>query len=142
MKARGAVSAVAMFSVAVTLGLPKVASASHAPRISDYSNPDATAYNGQICSVDAVTPSGSYSLYDASDGSYYRLRYSANCRSIWGRSANNASKRNGMHTHRHDVYGWTSGIYTGATYAWTAQLDDLGHQGNLHVDNLGETASY
>jgi hypothetical protein len=113
------------------------ATATHINVINDGTDPNSTiGPNGQHCSVDAVTPSGNYTV---TLGDYvYRLRYSANCRSVWARSLNNAPKRNDMVAHRHSSPTYcASGINNGDTYTWTNQVDDAGHLSNIHVNNSG-----
>jgi hypothetical protein len=111
--------------------------ATHINRINDGTDPNSTKYNGQNCSVDAITPSGDYTI-DVG-GFAYSLRYSANCRSIWGRSLNGAPRRNDMQTHRHSSpTNCTNDVFfSGSTYQWTAQLDDYEHIGNLHLNYSG-----
>ena len=128
--------AILMTVIAVGL-LSSTAGATHAKRINDGSDPNSTTGpNGQHCSVDAVTPSGNYII---TLGDYvYRLRYSANCRSVWARSLNNAPKRNDMVAHRHSSPTYCAyGIVNGGTYTWTNEVDDAGHISNIHVNNSG-----
>jgi len=135
---RKAFVAVATFAVLFLMIMPGTAVATHANRIPDFSDPNSTqGPNGNNCSADAVTPSVPGKTYTIPYGNYvYRLRYSLNCRSVWGRSVNNATNRGAMHTHRHSDGALTgSCCITGDTYAWTRQLDDAGHQSNLHLGN-------
>jgi hypothetical protein len=134
---RKAFAAIATAAIVVLMMMPGTALATHNNRIPDFSDPNSTrGPNGNNCSADAITPSPA-SSYTMTYGDYaYRLRYSANCRSVWGRSLNSAPRRSAMHTHRHSDGALTgSCCITGDTYAWTRQLDDAGHLSNLHLGN-------
>jgi hypothetical protein len=131
------VSRAVVLTVAAVGILAATASATHIKVINDGTDPNSTiGPNGQHCSVDAVTPAGNYVV---TIGDYaYRLRYSANCRSVWARSVNSAPKRNDMVAHRHSSPTYcASGINNGDTYTWTNQVDDAGHVSNIHVNNPG-----
>jgi hypothetical protein len=127
----------ALLTVLAVGMLATTAGATHIKRVNDGSDPNSTVGpNGQHCSVDAVTPAGNYVV---TIGDFvYRLRYSANCRSVWGRSLNNAPKRNDMVAHRHSAPTYCAyGINNGDTYTWTNEVDDAGHVANIHVNNPG-----
>jgi hypothetical protein len=122
------IAAVGVFSATAT--------GTHNNRINDGTDPNATVGpNGNNCSADAVTPAGNYAIVWGDWA--YRLRYSANCRSVWGRSSNQAPKRNDMVTHRHSPERCVSGIRNGDTYTWTNQVDDAGHLSNVHLNTSG-----
>lgn len=137
-KAFATIAAAALSFVMIMSG---PASATHQKIINDGTDPNSTkGPNGQNCSADAITPSGNYTI---TIGDYvYRLRWSLNCRSVWGRSANNAPRRNDMVAHRHTDsnsggYCTTTRRFSGDTYTWTAQVDDRNHGSNVHINYSG-----
>ena len=133
-------------AISVAMLLPSVAAGHHlANDVPDNSNPDTTSRNGQICSASSVPVSGGdYS--QVINGWTYWLRYSTNCRSVWARSSNNATRRSDMVTKRIPDSNWGGFCtgnthFSGDTWYWTGQVDDAAHQSRVRVDNSGHDCS-
>jgi hypothetical protein len=130
----------------VVMMMPGTAFGHHlANDVPDNSDPNATSRNGQICSASAITPTGGdYS--QVINGWTYWLRYSTNCRSVWGRSSNNAPRRTDLATNRIADSNWSGFCtgnthYSGDTWYWTGEVDDAGHLSRTRVDDSGHDCS-
>jgi hypothetical protein len=132
----------------VVLVLPGLAFGHHlANDVPDNSDPNATSRNGQICSASAITPNGGVGDYSKNlNGWNYWLRYSTNCRSVWGRSSNQAPRRTDLATNRIPDSNWSGFCtgnthYSGDTWYWTGEVDDAGHFSKVRVDDSGHDCS-
>jgi hypothetical protein len=136
----------AVGALLVVMMLPGTAFGHHlANDVPDGSDPNAVSRNGQICSASGITPSGG-DFSQTINGWNYWLRYSTNCRSVWGRSSNQAPRRTDLVTRRIPDANWsgycTNNIhYSGDTWYWTGQVDDAGHLSRVRVDNSGHDCS-
>lgn len=123
----------------VALALP-IFMSSIAIAIGDGTDPDNTyAPDGRTCSTTAITPTGS-GYHTTINGYDYALRYSTGCRSVWTRSSNSAPLRSQIVTHRitdssAQGYCTRSVQFTGATYTWTAQVNDINHYSNSRLSS-------
>lgn len=130
----------------MTVMLPSSATAHHlANDVPDNSNPNTVIRNGDECSAGSVIPPISNALRTINGWTYW-LRYSQNCRSIWGRSSNQAPRRSDLATNRLGDGNWSGFCtgnthYSGDTWYWTGQVDDAGHQARTRIDNVGHNCS-
>jgi hypothetical protein len=130
----------------VVLMVPSTAPGHHlAEDVPDNSNPDSIVRDGQVCSASGINAPITNNQKTLNGWNYW-LRYSTNCRSIWGRSSNQAPRRTDLATNRKADSEWGGFCtgnthYSGDTWYWTGQVDDAGHEARTRIDNSGHNCS-